>query len=351
MQATHRAIDALIDAQDIPSVSVAVWVNGAEHLHRTAGIARLEPRRLAVEDQVYDLASVTKIIATVPVVAHLIARGLDLDAPVRRTLPHVDPRITARHLLQHAAGYAAWAPLYEGHLGQRQPQARQAILDAACTATLIDPPGHIHRYSDLGYLTLCALLEAAGGERLDVQWQRATEWWAEGARCGLTWGWPSAAATEDCPVRGGMVEGVVHDLNCFAMGGVSSHAGLFGTARSVASAANHLLEGLLGRGPWGGILPRLGASTGPGSHRLGFDGISPGYSSTGRYFPPDTVGHLGYTGTSVWIVPSRQTVVVMLSNRVHPTDDLKAIRAARPTVHEAIAEDLGWVHDPSDDTA
>ena len=79
-----------------------------------------------------------------------------------------------------------------------------------------------------------------------------------------------------------------------------------------------------------------------GSHRLGFDSVSPGYSSTGSYFPVDTIGHLGFTGTSAWTSPSRQTTVVLLTNRLHPTDQREDIRQARPRIHDAVAEALGW---------
>ena len=81
---------------------------------------------------------------------------------------------------------------------------------------------------------------------------------------------------------------------------------------------------------------------GPGSHRGCWDTISAGYTSTGAHFPSDTVGHLGYTGTSLWLVPSRQTAVTVLTNRVHPDDDLTAIKAARPRIHDSVAHCLGW---------
>ena len=88
--------------------------------------------------------------------------------------------------------------------------------------------------------------------------------------------------------------------------------------------------------------PLFSTTSGKGSHRLGFDSISDGYTSTGRWFPSDTVGHLGYTGTSLWISPFRRTVVALLTNRVPPVDRKKAIRKARPRIHDAVATSLGW---------
>lgn len=336
MERAHRVVDAFLDR--IPSLSVTVRVGGEERWHRTAGLARL-PDRPARDDEPYDLASLTKVLAGVPVAASLVARGaLDLDAPVAEVLPDVDPRITPRHLLTHGSGYPKWAPLYEQARGAADP--RRTVLDAARRTPLVAAPGEVHAYSDLGFLVLCELLEAVGGARLDQLLAPLQA--AVGVR-DLRWGWPGAAATEDCRVRGRIVEGEVHDLNAWAMGGVSSHAGLFGTSRAVASFADALRHAWSG-GPSplpGATLARFVAGRGPGSHRLGFDGITPGASSTGARFPADAVGHLGYTGTSVWIAPRHELVVVLLTNRIHPRDDLTAIREARPRLHEAVVDDLG----------
>lgn len=333
-------IERIVADGAIPSVSAAVWLDGEEAFHRTSGLARL-PDRQAREDEPYDLASVTKVLATVPVVAELVDRGLDLDAPVRAVLPDVDERIATRHLLMHASGYPAWAPLYEQVDAWGTPETRRAILDLARKTPLDGEPGQSHTYSDLGYLTLCDLLETVGGARLDALLQPILDRVRERD---LRWGWPGAAATQDSKVRGGVVEGEVDDLNCFAMGGVSSHAGLFGTARAAARMGDRLRQAWMGERDDlpGDALRDLVESRGPGSHRAGFDGISRGYTSTGSRFPQDTVGHLGYTGTSLWIVPSRRLTVAILTNRIHPVDDLTAIKAARPRLHDALAADLGW---------
>lgn len=338
MERTDRVIDAFLDR--IPSLSVTVWVDGEERYHRTAGLARL-PDRPARDDEPYDLASLTKVLATVPVAASLVAAGrLDLDAPVREVLPDVDARITARHLLSHGSGYPKWAPLYERTGDWGTPEARRRILDAARLTPLVAAPGEVHAYSDLGFLVLCELIEVLGGARLD---RLLAPLLASVDEADLRWGWPGAAATEDCPVRKRIIEGEVHDLNAFAMGGVSSHAGLFGTSRAVARWADALHQAWTGAASPlpGAALARLVAGRGPGSHRLGFDGITPGASSTGARFPADAVGHLGYTGTSVWIAPDRGLVVVVLTNRIHPRDDLAAIREARPRLHDAVLDDLG----------
>jgi CubicO group peptidase (beta-lactamase class C family) len=217
------------------------------------------------------------------------------------------------------------------------------VISAAVSTPLAYEPGAAHTYSDLGFLTLLAVLEATGGARIDALLQELVL--GPAGLTDLRWGWPGAAATEDCPVRGRVVEGEVHDLNAFSMGGVSSHAGLFGTARSVARAGDAVLDAVQGRRDDlpGRALARFWSSRGRGSHACGWDTVSLP-SSTGAYWPSDGIGHLGYTGTSLWIAPRQRVVVALLTNRVHPVDDKTkaAINDARPRVHDAVARDLGW---------
>lgn len=338
MDAVRLLLEETVASTSIPGAAMAVWLDGEEVLHHTVGLARIEPVRPAVSGQVYDLASLTKILATTVVAARLVDAGvLDLDAPVSATLPDVHPGITARHLLSHSSGLPAWAPLYEGHPISEwgTPATREAMLRAARTAELQSAPGERHTYSDLGFLAFLSLCETLAG----APWEALVERHALAPHgAALRWGWEGAAATQDCGVRGEVVEGTVDDLNCAAMGGVSSHAGLFGSAREVARQVDAMRREILA----GGTLASFALYRGPGSHRLGFDSISPGYSSTGRFFPQDTIGHLGFTGTSAWTSPSGGLTVVLLTNRVHPADRRDDIRAARPLLHDAVARALGW---------
>ncbi len=344
MQRVAAEIDALVAEGRIPSASIVVRVEGELALLHTAGRARLEPERPAVLHQAYDLASVTKPLAGATVASELLRRGeLSLDDRAARFVPEVDPRITVRMLLQHVSGYPPWAPLHDRvpRSAWGTAEARATILAEARRSPLAAEPGATHAYSDLGFLVLLQVLEAVGGP-LDGQLDRIL------ARAGLAgavrWGWEGAAATEDCPLRGEVIEGRVHDPNAFAMGGVSTHAGLFGTAASVAAVAEGLLDAARGvRDDLPSPLP-LWAAKGLGSHRAGWDGVSRGaYTSTGRGWPDDGVGHLGYTGCSLWIAPRARVVVAFFTNRIHPTDDKGPIRAARPRVHDAVARALGWI--------
>ncbi len=318
MEAVAEQIRAVVAEGRIPSASIAIRVEGELLLDLTCGRARLDPLRDAAPHQAYDLASVTKALAGATVAAAL----LDPEDRASLYVPGVHPGVTIQHLLDHNAGYPAWAPLYE--LVPREawgsPEARARIVRAAAETPLVTAPGEARCYSDLGFLTLLAAIEARGGARLDALFEELVR---APSGVDLRWGWSGAAATEDCPVRGEVVEGVVHDLNCSAMGGVSSHAGLFGAATDVARLTEQLLDRGFG---W-----------------AGWDRVSPtGYTSTGAWWPRESVGHLGYTGTSVWVAPRQRVVVALLTNRVHPTDDKEPIRHARPRIHDALARVLGW---------
>ncbi len=352
----ERVARAVVSEGVIPSVQVSVWRDGALLRDVAVGRARIDPERVVSTRTPYDLASVTKPLVGAGVAAALAQRGaLDLDAPVADHLREVDGRVTARMLLQHSAGYPAWAPLYEQVDRELwgSGEARHQILTLARRAPLVREPGASATYSDLGFLVLCQLLERITSARIDALFERFVR---GPSGVDLRWGWPPrdgeepAAATEDCPVRGGVVEGVVHDLNAFAMGGVSTHAGLFGTAHEVARLGALLQDPSQVPGREGALCEPLcdvrpfWPARGPGSHGLGWDGVTRGgYTSTGARWPDDGVGHLGYTGTSLWLAPSQALTVAILTNRVHPVDGAAhkaAIRSARPLLHDAVWDEL-----------
>ncbi len=346
MKALRQVLDDVLGSTSIPSLSLTVRVAEQEVFHHTAGMARIQPPRPVVADQAYDLASVTKVLSGTAIAASLIAAGqLELDGSVADHLPDVDERITLRMLMNHSSGALWWRPFYDLVDGQwGTAAARKTVLDAVRAEPLVTPPGDTHRYSDTGFLLLLQVLEKVGGAPLDVLFHHHVR--APSGVADLRYGWPTAAATEHCPIRTAVLEGTVHDQNCASMGGVSSHAGLFGTSRAVAQLGEAFLEATLGNPRYDGLpgptLRQFWSDKGPGSHAVGWDTISPGYSSTGSHFPPDSIGHLGYTGNSLWIVPSKRSVVALLTNRVHPDDDKETIRAVRPRIHDAVAQALGW---------
>jgi serine-type D-Ala-D-Ala carboxypeptidase len=337
----------------VPGGAVAVWSRGGQVRSCGVGQAELRPRSRAVAPGLaWDLASLTKVLCTTSLAMRFVDRGcLDLDAPVRERLPGAPAGVTAAHLLHHSSGLPAWAPLHTGvaeaGLPWGSPGARAHVVAAALGAGLESAPGVRHRYSDLGFLVLGALLEAIGGDRIDRLFEREVR---AHAGVDLRWGWPGAAATEDCPVRGRVLAGEVHDLNAAAMGGLAPHAGLFGTPEAAAGLGGWLLRA------WDGAEPSLSSATvrrfwsaeGAGSHRLGWDGVTPGGSSAGARWPLDGVGHLAFTGCSLWLAPRQGVAVALCTNRVHPmveggavpgapiTPRYAAFKALRPALHGAV---------------
>lgn len=340
--ALTASLNQLIEEGEIPSVSVCVRSGEGVLFEWTGGLANTQPPTPASVEQIYDLASVTKALVGSSVAASVVSEGLlDPNAPVREQLPSVPAGITASHLLSHSSGYPAWHPFYEGIEEFGAPQSRLEVFRRAMGTPLQAPPGTAHVYSDIGYLTLTHLLETVGGERLDALFARHIL--SRMDLPSLTWGSPFAAATEDCPVRQRLVIGEVHDLNTASMGGISGHAGLFGSASDVSALAHALAFPGSPLHPLHEILTHWWSQPSVGSHRGGWDTPSrDGYTSTGRFFPDDAVGHLGYTGTSVWSARSKGVTMAILTNRVHPTDDPAPIRRARPRLHDALATDLNW---------
>jgi CubicO group peptidase (beta-lactamase class C family) len=312
------------------------------------------------ERAVFDLASLTKVVATTSIAAVLAQAGsLDLDAPAARYLrsPALGgdkARITVRHLLAHASGWPAWRALHAITRG------RDAVLATALAEPLEAPPGTRAVYSDLGFIALGAVLEEAGGVALDRLFDAHV---ATPLRLVDTFFLPSREPAlvarrmkgrDVVPTRvtleRGEILGEVDDDNAWAMGGVAGHAGLFGTARDVAALGQAWLDALAGRSRW------LAAETAarftvrdrqtPGSERaLGWDTPSRQGSSLGARLgrgAKGAVGHLGFTGTSLWIDLDREVVCALLTNHVHPDgSDKERIRAFRGRFHDAVAEGLG----------
>jgi CubicO group peptidase (beta-lactamase class C family) len=329
-------------------------------------------------ERVFDLASVTK-----PLLAVAAARArLPLDAPLERFVPEVTGARAARASLEslfaHRAGLAGHLPLfllaygdearrgesYEGaRLGSpydrarfdRETAWRLAADSRASDASDADAGGAMHAvYSDMGYalageaLARHAQCEDAGAaiEALVraplVTWLGDVLGEAYPTRLGTrrTLG-PDApyVPTEHAPFRGGLLVGEVHDENAWAFSGVggSGHAGMFGTIDAVVGFGVGVLLATYGHGPFAGtdlgwtFRPRPG-----GTLRAGFDGKSASGSSAGACLGPRAFGHLGFTGTSVWIDPDARVVVALLTNRVSPSRDNLKIREARPRVHDAL---------------
>ena len=351
-----------------PGGVLLVSYKGRTVHHAAYGAACLPPKpEPATVDTVYDLASLTKPLATTTAVALLLADGrLSLEDPLERFVPELTQndlrQATIRHLLNHTSGLPAWRPVYErivpdGHRLQEQPLAarRAAIYDAIHREPLVEPVGRRCLYSDLGFILLGEILErivkqewatfchAVVLARLGVA---GLFYMSESGPTGSVSVDPRwFAATERDEWRGRLIRGEVHDENAAVMGGVSTHAGLFGTAEAVLQAAAPWLAAVRGESSpipswWAREFVRRQGIDPCGSWALGWDTPSTGPgntpSSSGQHFSPASFGHLGYAGTSVWIDPDRELIVVLLTNRVHPTRKNDKIRAFRPALHDTV---------------
>jgi CubicO group peptidase (beta-lactamase class C family) len=290
-------------------------------------------------DTIFDLASLTKVIATTPLAMREVAAGrLTLSDRVADLIPQWQGEdrspVTIRHLLDHSSGLPAHARLWESAAGRR------AVEAAICQMPVESAPGSASVYSDLGFILLGFLLEDLAGSPLNEQF-RAIETNFEGL---VRYRPPSdlidrIAPTEIDPWRQRLLRGEVHDENAAALAGVAGHAGLFGTAPAVGAFARIVLE-TFKETTWLGspaLMTTFAArSTVPGSSRaLGWDTMQP-TSSCGTLLSPTSIGHTGFTGTSLWIDHERDLYVVLLTNRVHPTRANDALVRLRPRLHDAI---------------
>jgi CubicO group peptidase (beta-lactamase class C family) len=354
-----RLLGQAIEEGCFPGAVLAVGYRGQLVYEAAVGEAACLPhaRRMSI-DTVFDLASLTKPIATTTALMLLVDTGrLGLDVPVSAYLAALPQRTSApptlRQLLCHCSGLPAWRPYYQAIAPSwPQPARRRAVYAAVHEEPLIDRPGTAVRYSDVGFILLGEVVETMAGMHLDAFCREKifATLHLEGLDFrNLERPRPADvpfASTEHCPWRGRILEGEVHDENAWIMGGVAGHAGLFATARQVWQYAQGLLAGLQGRA-WlvspatlRAFATRQCLPEGS-TWALGWDTPTPGKSAAGQYVSPTAIGHLGFTGTSLWIDPETQVIVVLLTNRVHPSRQREGIRAFRPRLHDAVMRALG----------
>jgi CubicO group peptidase (beta-lactamase class C family) len=311
----------------------------------------------------FDLASLTKGLATAVCVARLVADGeLRWETPIAALLPDLKRgrhrEITVEHLLAHTGGLPWWVPLFEGHPDHRSvatsgapppPVWRPATVTMVEAIELEARPGERFRYSDLGYILLGEAIERAATLPLTeclADWITTPLGLAEtlGFRPSLpaARGWEGCAATETCPWRDRTLQGEVHDENAWAMGGNAGHAGLFGTSAAVDVVVERLLACYHGDDDW---LPTeivrdlfaVPAGAPPEAWCRGFDRPSPEGSQAGRLLSATTGrGLLGFTGCSVWLDLATRGRVILLTNRVHGGREERGFKTFRPDLHDHV---------------
>lgn len=293
----------------------------------------------------FDLASLTKILATTVCWITLASQDPEiLDEPLVRWFPRSpeDRReITPRQLLAHCSGLPAWRPYYL--LSSSGIPRDEFTVGRILAEPLEYSPGRGCLYSDLGFMLLGFILETETGESAEIFARRRI---FEPLRLERELIFkPEGAEARTALTRPGERAGLVNDLNARALGGVAGHAGLFGTATGAAKLAAVILlslkseQGFFDQTITRGFCSRANLVENC-TRALGFDTPSPEGSSSGRSFSAGSIGHTGFTGTSLWIDPETDLTVVLLTNRVFMGESDFRIRLFRPEVHDAIAEDL-----------
>ena len=348
LAAVDRVLEDFVERGAFPGGVLAVGYRGKLAYLKPFGRLSYDAGAPPVTaETIYDLASLTKVLATTVMAMILVDESdLDLDKPVVDYLPRfVGPdkeKVTVRQLLTHSSGIVAYGDLYN------EIRGKKAYLERIQGMELDYEPGTKSVYSDYGMILLGEILERVAGQPMDVFLEKRVYGPLGMKDTGFL---PDddllerIAPTEDDPWRGYMVRGEVHDENAHALGGIAPHAGLFSTATDLARFLQMILNGgvfehqrVVSREIVETWTRRAGV---PGSDRaIGWDTKSAENSSAGRYFSPDSFGHLGYTGTSMWVDPQRDLFVILLTNRVHPTRENNLIRQARPAVADAVVEAL-----------
>jgi serine-type D-Ala-D-Ala carboxypeptidase len=336
-----------IAARSFPAAAIAVTHRGQLVALRGFGRFTYETGSNEVQaDTVFDLASVSKVVATTTMASLLYQRGLlDLNAPVVGIVPEFarnEPRcskVTFRMLLAHSSGLPAYEKLF------LQGPSREELLTMAFGVRLTADPGTRAEYSDIGFIILGVALERLADEPLDSYCQReifgplgmshTTYKPAPSQRSGIP---PSV---DDWTFRNRIVQGEVHDENASALGGVAGHAGVFSNAQDLAIFAQTMLNGgaPILRPETIQLFTQRESNPSETSRALGWDTPS-APSQSGKYFSARSYGHLGYTGTSLWIDPERQLSVTLLTNRTWPDRVSQVIKEVRPRFHDAVVEAL-----------
>jgi len=352
------------------------------------GYRLLIPERVPMaKDTIFDLASLTKVLATVPAIMRLVDDGrITLNDTLSKLIPSANlsekRELTLPLILTHSAGLIDWKPFYEKLRNQPLKNRKRLLRERIIEEPFAYEPGKGSIYSDLGFMLLEWVIEEKTGETLSEFAQKnfygplglkrtlfpgTSEEanppgppFTKGGKDPLPQPLPPGegrvlqgvgteefAATEDCPWRKRLLQGEVHDDNAWTLGGYSGHAGLFSTAEEIYVMANMLREHYLGKRKdflkpetVREFFTRQDIVKG-NDWALGWDTRALEGSSAGKYFSRDSVGHTGFTGTSIWMDLERDVIAILLSNRVHPKRDNDKIKQFRPVFHDAVMEELG----------
>ncbi len=344
----ESVVENAIQNQAFPGAQVLIWKDGKTIYNKSYGHFTYDKNSPEVNNStLYDLASVTKVIATTTATMICYDRKLfSLDDPVVKYIPEFGvngkDNITIKNLLLHNTGLPAWKKFYEFC------SSADDVLKDIYSSKLEYPTGEKTVYSDLGIITLAKIIEKVTGKNFDVFCKDEI---FDPLKMNSTLFNPPDSLKKFCAPteidnywRNRLLQGEVHDETSAMLNGVAGHAGLFSTASDIAK----LMAVLVNNGKLNGksfINPETiklftTRYSDQSSRALGWDTKSETGSSAGDFFSPNSFGHTGYTGTSVWIDPERKLFVVFLTNRVYPIRENTKILKVRPELHNAVIESI-----------
>jgi serine-type D-Ala-D-Ala carboxypeptidase len=347
----RKAFDVVqqaIEQKVFPGACIAVTVDGRLLAWKGIGRFTYDRESPAVSPTtIYDLASLSKVIATTTMAMILYERGkLDIEGRVRDLFPKFvgddsrRDRVTIHMLLAHSSGLPAYEKLF------LRTVTRTELVEAALQSSLVSEPGSHADYSDIGFIILGELLSKLADDSLDHFCDREVfdPLGMAGARFvpPPEWSMQIPPTEDDETFRFRIIQGEVNDENSSVMGGVSGHAGVFGSALDVATFAHCMLNGgsPIVKPETVALFTRRETTPAGTSRTLGWDTPSTP-SQSGTRFGPRSFGHLGFTGTSLWCDPDRKLSVTLLTNRTWPDRSSQDIKRVRPLVHDAILEAVG----------
>lgn len=351
-----------IDGGVFPGASLLVFRKQKTLSEQVYGMAQLEPEtRKLTQTTLFDISSLTKPVCTASLFIKAVQEGrCSLYDPVNTFYPSLRAaHMSLRHLLNHTSGLPDYRPYYQTLVNEHPDwmmthRGKDWIIQSILKEPLISKPGEKVLYSDLGYILLGHILEKIYQKRLDQIFDESI---AQTFKLNHTFfvrtdkkeNHPPIqfAATEICPWRKRVLCGEVMDDNAYAMGGMAGHAGLFSTASDIRKWIDELRLARQGRSR---LIKReifdqfcsipIKRDINARYFTLGFD--TPSHpSSSGKYFSPNSLGHLGYTGCSFWWDLKQDVVIILLTNRVHPSRENKKITEFRPIIHDTVIESLG----------
>ncbi|MBF0452005.1 MAG: beta-lactamase family protein [Candidatus Magnetomorum sp.] len=360
MEAIDHAMTSAINDGIFPGASLHISYQYQTVYAKNFGVTRMVDGKNISDSTIFDLASLTKPLATTLAIMHMVQTGtLSLD----QSLPEIflearqkdKALITVHHLLCHNSGLPDHRPYYEILKHELPNQRADLLLKNILNEPLVYPIGQKTIYSDLGFMLLDAAIQRVSGYRLDEYLQKNVyqpfglkELFFIDLFKKHDFKTENFAATEVCPWRKKMLIAEVHDDNAYVVGGICGHAGLFGSIQNVYQLLDHLL-GIYQDHPKKKELKKILTTQWVqkffripehAQRPLGFDVPTLPESSSGHFFSPNSVGHLGFTGTSFWMDLERSIIVILLTNRVHPHRNNIKIRKFRPIIHDIVMQSI-----------